>query len=63
MAVNVTTPSYPPELGYGAQTQIALPRDIWGVVAVLEDQYGWTEEDVRGFLGENLLRVYGANWQ
>jgi microsomal dipeptidase-like Zn-dependent dipeptidase len=55
--------SYPPELGYGSQTQIALPRDIWGVVAVLEDSYGWTEEEVRGFLGENLIRVYEANWR
>lgn len=55
--------SYPPELGYGAQTQIALPRDIWGVVAVLEDTYDWTEEEIRGFLGENLLRIYKANWE
>ncbi len=54
--------SYPPELGYGAQTQIALPRDIWGVVQVLEDTYRWTEDEVRGFLGENLMRVYEANW-
>jgi microsomal dipeptidase-like Zn-dependent dipeptidase len=55
--------SYPPRLGYGAQTQIALPRDIWGVVAVLEKKYGWSEKEVRGFLGENLLRVYKANWK
>lgn len=54
--------SYPPELGYGAQTQIALPRDIWGVVAVLEDEHGWSERELRGLLGENLLRVYEANW-
>ena len=55
--------SYPPELGYGSQSQIALPRDIWGVVRVLESKYGWTEMEIRGFLGENLLRVYTANWQ
>lgn len=54
--------SFPPELGYGAQTQIALPRDIWGVVAVLEQKHGWSDEDVRGFLGKNLMRVYEANW-
>ena len=23
---------------------------------------GWSEGDVRKFLGENLLRVYAANW-
>jgi microsomal dipeptidase-like Zn-dependent dipeptidase len=55
--------SYPPELGYGSQTQIARPRDIWGVVRVLEDKYGWTEKEIRGFLGQNLLRVYKANWK
>ena len=55
--------SYPPELGYGSQTQIARPRDIWGVVKVLEDKYGWSKKDIRGFLGENLLRVYKANWK
>nr|WP_299425115.1 membrane dipeptidase [uncultured Shimia sp.] len=54
--------SYPPELGYGSQTQIARPQDIWGVVRVLEDVHGWSPEDVRGFLGENLMRVYQANW-
>jgi len=54
--------SYPPELGYGAQTQIALPRDIWGVVVILEDKHDWREQEIRGFLGENLLRVYEANW-
>ena len=55
--------SYPPELGYGSPTQIAQPGDIWGVVPVLENQYGWSEEEIRGFLGENLLRVYEANWK
>jgi microsomal dipeptidase-like Zn-dependent dipeptidase len=55
--------SYPPELGYGSPTQIAQPGDIWGVVPVLEEKYGWSEEEVRGFLGENLLRVYKANWK
>lgn len=55
--------SYPPELGYGSQTQIGLPGDIWGVVAILEQQYGWTEQEIRGFLGENAIRVFRANWK
>ena len=29
---------------------------------ILEDEYGWSDEEVRGFLGGNLLRVYEANW-
>ena len=55
--------NYPPEKGFGAPTQNAGGRDIWGVARVLEDRYGWGEEDVRGFLGENLMRVYEANWK
>ncbi|GAM73436.1 dipeptidase [Vibrio ishigakensis] len=54
---------YPPEKGFGAPTQNAGGGDIWGVTRVLEDKYGWSESDIRGFLGENLMRVYEANWQ
>lgn len=53
---------YPPEKGFGAPTQNAWGGDIWGVAKVLEDKYNWSENEIRGFLGENLLRVYKANW-
>jgi len=53
---------YPPEKGFGAPTENAGGRDIWGVARVLEDKYNWTEDEIRGFLGENLMRVYAANW-
>ncbi|MEM9063439.1 MAG: membrane dipeptidase [Pseudomonadota bacterium] len=53
---------YPPERGFGAPMEAATGADIWGIVAVLEDKYGWSEKDIRGFLGENLMRVYEANW-
>jgi len=43
--------------GY-AMTGVAEPR-----ASVLEDKYGWTEKEIRRFLGENLLRVYKANWK
>ncbi len=55
--------NYPPEKGFGAPTQNAGGRDIWGVARVLEDEYGWDEAEIRGFLGENLMRVYAANWE
>jgi len=55
--------SYPPSLGYGSQTQLGMPGDIWGVVAVLEKKYKWSKKDIKGFLGENLIRVYKANWK
>ena len=54
---------FPPEKGFGLPAQNTAAEHIWGVVAVLEDEYGWEEEDIRGFLGENLLRVYEANWE
>jgi membrane dipeptidase len=54
---------YPPENGFGAPTQNAGGGDIWGVARVLEDKYKWSEEEVKGFLGENLMRAYKANWK
>jgi microsomal dipeptidase-like Zn-dependent dipeptidase len=53
---------YPPEKGFGGPASNTAPEHIWDVAAILEDKYGWTELEVRGFLGENLLRVYQANW-
>ena len=55
--------AYPPEQGYGKPSQVAHSGDIWGVVPILEKEYGWSEEEIRGFLGENLIRVYKANWK
>ncbi len=54
---------YPPGKGFGAPTQNANGGDIWGVARVLEDRYNWNEDEIRGFLGENLMRVFAANWQ
>ncbi|WNC74004.1 membrane dipeptidase [Thalassotalea psychrophila] len=54
---------YPPEKGFGAFLQSATGADIWGIVRVLEDKYNWNEQEIRGFLGENLMRVYAANWK
>lgn len=49
--------------GYGSVTEQALPTDVWDVARVLEEDYGWTQDEVKGFLGENALRVYKANWK
>ena len=35
---------------------------IWDVVA-LQEEHDWSEEEIIGFLGENLMRVYDANWK
>ncbi len=42
----------------GLETMEQLPR----VTEALLDR-GWKDGDVRKFLGENLLRVYGENWE
>lgn len=55
--------NFPPEMGYASPSHMGMPGEIWGVVRELEENFGWTEEEIRGFLGENLIRVYLANWQ
>jgi membrane dipeptidase len=54
---------FPPEDGFGVPASNMAAEHAWAVAAVLEDKYGWEEEDVRGFLGGNLLRAYKANWE
>lgn len=54
---------FPPEKGFGVPASNTAAEHIWDVVAVLEDDYGWSDDEIRGFLGENLLRVYEANWR
>ena len=55
--------NFPPEMGYATPSHMGKPGEIWGVVRELMDTYGWTEDEIRGFLGENLMRVYKANWK
>ena len=54
---------FPIESGYATPSHMGKPGEIWGVVRELEERYGWTEEEIRGFLGENILRVFKANWE
>ncbi len=54
---------FPPSMGYATPSHMGMPGEIWGAVRVLEDRYGWSEEEIRGLLGENLLRVYRENWE
>ncbi|WNC67018.1 membrane dipeptidase [Thalassotalea nanhaiensis] len=53
---------YPPESGYATPAEQAYASDIWGAVPILEKKYGWSEQDIRGVLGENVLRVYKQVW-
>ena len=54
---------YPPESGYASPSHMGMPGEVWGAVGVLQEDYGWTDDEIRGLLGENLLRVYRANWK
>jgi membrane dipeptidase len=53
--------NFPVEMGYATPSHMGKPGEVWGVVRELEERYGWTEDEIRGFLGENVLRVYKAN--
>lgn len=55
--------NFPPEMGYATPSHMGKPGEVWGVVRELEETFSWTEDEIRGFLGENLLRVYRANWE
>ncbi|TLU64832.1 hypothetical protein FE810_10250 [Thalassotalea litorea] len=54
---------FPIESGYATPSHMGKPGEIWGVVRELEDRYNWTKDEIEGFLGENVLRVYKANWK
>jgi membrane dipeptidase len=55
--------NFPIEMGYATPSHMGKPGEVWGVVRELQSTYGWTDDEIRGFLGENLLRVYRANWE
>ena len=54
---------FPVEMGYATPSHMGKPGEVWGVARELETTFGWTEEEIRGFLGENLMRVYSANFK
>ena len=54
---------YPPESGYASPSHMGMPGEIWGAVRYLQENNGWTDEEIIGLLGGNLLRVYEANWE
>ena len=53
---------FPVESGYATPSNMGKPSEMWAVARVLEETYGWTEEEIAGFLGENLVRFYGQVW-
>ena len=55
--------NFPIEMGYATPSHMGKPGEVWGVVRELIETYGWTDEEIRGFLGDNLMRVYKANWE
>ena len=55
--------NFPPSMGYATPSHMGKPGEVWGVVRELIETYGWTDDEISGFLGGNLLRLYQANWQ
>ncbi|MGI9199407.1 MAG: dipeptidase [Woeseiaceae bacterium] len=54
---------FPPSMGYATPSHMGMPGEIWGVVRYLQENNGWTDEEIIGLTGGNLLRVYEANWE
>jgi len=54
---------FPPSMGYATPSHMGMPGEIWGAVKYLQDHNGWTDEEIIGLLGGNLMRVYEANWE
>jgi membrane dipeptidase len=53
---------FPVESGYATPSHMGKPSEMWGAARVLQETYGWTDEEIAGFLGENLVRFYKATW-
>jgi membrane dipeptidase len=54
--------NFPIEMGYATPSHMGKPSEMWGAARVLEEVYGWTDEEIAGFLGENLVRFYTDVW-
>ena len=54
--------NFPIDMGYATPSQMGKPAAMWGAARVLEEAYGWTDEEISGFLGENLVRFYNDVW-
>ena len=54
---------FPVESGYATPSHMGKPSEVWAVARVLEETYGWTEDEIAGFLGENLVRFYSQVWK
>lgn len=54
---------YAPENGWAAPTENTTVEQIWAVARILQEDHGWNDKEIRGFLGENLMRVYEENWK
>jgi membrane dipeptidase len=53
--------NFPIEMGYATPSHMGKPGEIWGVVRELQVNFGWSDDEIRGFLGGNLMRLYAAN--
>ena len=54
---------FPVVSGYATPSHMGKPGEVWGASRVLQEVYGWTDEEVAGFLGENLVRFYRQVWK
>jgi len=55
--------NFPVEMGYATPSHMGKPSEMWAAARVLEEVYGWSDKEIAGFLGENLLRFYADVWK
>ena len=53
---------FPPEKGYDAGIEMVMPEQLPEIVGILHNR-GYSDDNLRMILGENLLRVAQVVWQ
>ena len=54
--------TFPPEKGYDAGIEMVMPEQLPEIVSILQNR-GYSDDNLRMILGENLLRVAQVIWQ
>ena len=53
--------TFPPEKGYDAGIEMVMPEQLSEIVGILHNR-GYSDDNLRMILGENLLRVAQVVW-
>lgn len=54
--------NFPIDMGYATPSHMGKPGEIWGVVRELQVDFGWSDAEIRGFLGQPHEALRGETW-